>query len=49
MHLTTSSSTVLIKGADLKSYLESLAQGGEVKVTDFTQVKAEPKPAPSAA
>lgn len=49
VHLTASSSTVLIKGSELKSYLESLAQGGEVRVTDFTQVKAEPRaPAPAA-
>lgn len=50
VHLTASSSTVLIKGSELKSYLESLAQGGEVRVTDFTKVKAEPRaPAPAAA
>ena len=49
VHLTASSSTVLIKGSELKSYLESLSQGGEVRTTDFTQVKAEPKPAAGAA
>jgi prolyl-tRNA synthetase len=48
VHLTASSSTVLIKGGDLKSYLESLQQGGEVKIVDFDKVKAEPR-APAAA
>jgi len=45
VHLTSSSTTVLIKGGDLKSYLESLKEGGDVKVVDFEKVKAEPRPA----
>lgn len=49
VHLTASSTTVLIKGGDLKSYLESLKEGGDVKLVDFSQVKAEPKPAATAA
>jgi len=48
VHLTASSSTVLIKGGDLKAYLESLKEGGEVKIVDFTQVRAA-APAPAAA
>jgi hypothetical protein len=40
---------VLIKGGDLKSYLESLKEGGDVRVVDFEKVKAEPKPAASSA
>jgi len=49
VHLTASSTTVLIKGGDLKSYLESLKEGGDVKLVDFDKVKAEPKPAASSA
>ncbi|ORX33389.1 hypothetical protein BD324DRAFT_654183 [Kockovaella imperatae] len=47
VHLTSSSKTVLLKGTDLKSYLESLTSGGNVQVVDFAALKAA-APAPSA-
>ena len=44
VHLTSSSSTIVIKGKEIKTYLESL--GGEVKVVDFAELKAY-APAPA--
>jgi prolyl-tRNA synthetase len=48
VHLTSSSSTILLKGSDIKSYLESLYEGGQgVKVVDFKEIKASaPAPQP---
>ncbi|WVR05466.1 proline-tRNA ligase [Kwoniella sp. DSM 27419] len=48
-HLTASSTTVLLKGSDIKSYLDSLVQGDGVKVVDFAELKANaPAPEPRA-
>jgi prolyl-tRNA synthetase len=47
VHLTSSSSTILLKGTDIKLYLESLVGEGEgsgVKVVDFAEMAAA-KPA----
>lgn len=51
LHLTSSSSTVLLKGTEIKSYLESLTETPEgVRVVDFAELKAAaPAPAPKAA
>ncbi|WWD16234.1 proline-tRNA ligase [Kwoniella shandongensis] len=47
VHLTASSTTVLLKGSDIKSYLDSLLENGEgVKVVDFAELKAS-APAPA--
>lgn len=46
MHLTSSSSTILLKGTDIKLYLESLVGEGEgsgVKVVDFAELVGEKK------
>lgn len=45
VHMSASSSTVLLKGTEIKAYLESLKEGeGEgVKVVDFSEFKSEPK------
>ncbi|WVQ99040.1 proline-tRNA ligase [Kwoniella sp. CBS 9459] len=50
LHLTSSATTVLLKGSDIKSYFDSLVQGDGVKVVDFAELKASaPAPAPKAA
>lgn len=36
MHLTSSTSTILLKGVDIKKYLDSLV--GEVRVVDFGEL-----------
>lgn len=49
VHLTSSSKTIVLKGVDIKKYLESLVAGGEgeVKVIDFEELKKNaPAPAP---
>ncbi|KAK4689110.1 prolyl-tRNA synthetase, partial [Tremellales sp. Uapishka_1] len=50
LHLTASSSTILLKGTDIKSYLESIVSAAEgVKVVDFAELKnAAPEPVKSA-
>ena len=50
VHLTSSSSTVLLKGGDVQKYLESLNGEGEVRVIDFADMKAPeaPKKEPAA-
>ncbi|WVQ76515.1 proline-tRNA ligase [Cryptococcus sp. DSM 104548] len=45
LHLTTSATTVLIKGSDIKKYLDNIAGGEGVKVVDFAELKAS-APAP---
>jgi prolyl-tRNA synthetase len=47
VHLTASSSTILLKGSDIKAYLDSLVQGEGVKIVDFAELKSE-APAPAA-
>ncbi|EJT51495.1 proline-tRNA ligase [Trichosporon asahii var. asahii CBS 2479] len=48
LHLTTSASTVFLKGTDVKAYLESIAPSPEaVRVVDFAELKAN-APAPQA-
>ncbi|WVO14142.1 proline-tRNA ligase [Cryptococcus depauperatus] len=49
LHLTSSSTTVFLKGSDIKSYFDSLV-GGEAKIVNFKELKAsapiaEKKPA----
>jgi len=48
VHLTSSSSTILLKGVDIKSYLESLVSNKDgVKIVDFKEIKANaPAPPP---
>lgn len=48
VHLTRSSSTILLKGTDIKSYLESLVEAeGAVKIVDLAELQASvPAPAP---
>ena len=48
VHLTNSSSTILLKGVDIKSYLESLVANKDgVKVVDFKEIRANaPAPPP---
>lgn len=50
IHLTSSSSTIFLKGTDIKQYLESLVQGREgdgVQIVDFKEIKANaPAPPP---
>lgn len=50
LHLTSSASTVFLKGTELKAYLESLTATPEgVRVVDFAELKANaPAPAPRA-
>ncbi|WWC69131.1 proline-tRNA ligase [Kwoniella pini CBS 10737] len=52
LHLTSSSTTILLKGLDIKTYLESLIQGeGDkqiVKLVDFDELKANAPTAPPA-
>ncbi|WWC60772.1 proline-tRNA ligase [Kwoniella dejecticola CBS 10117] len=53
-HLTSSSSTILLKGSDIKTYLESLIEGeGDkqtVRLVDFAELKANaPAPPPAGA
>lgn len=48
MHLTASSSTILLKGSDIKAYLDSLVQGEGVKIVDFAELKSD-APVPAAA
>ena len=52
LHMSASSSTVLMKGTDIKVYLESLVSGesgsdatgaGAVKIVDFSELKSEPR------
>ncbi|ODN75029.1 bifunctional glutamate/proline-tRNA ligase [Cryptococcus amylolentus CBS 6039] len=45
LHLTTSATTVLIKGSEIKKYLDNVAGGEGVKVVDFAELKAA-APAP---
>ncbi|KGB79560.3 hypothetical protein CNBG_5398 [Cryptococcus deuterogattii R265] len=40
VHLTSSATTLLIKGSDIKAYLDSLVEGEGVKVVDFAELKA---------
>ncbi|WWC89706.1 proline-tRNA ligase [Kwoniella dendrophila CBS 6074] len=48
LHLTESSSTILLKGQDIKSYLNSLTPTNDgIKIVDFAELKAN-APAPSA-
>ncbi|ORY30023.1 putative proline-tRNA ligase [Naematelia encephala] len=46
LHLTSSSSTILLRGVDVKAYLESLVQGETgVRVVDFEELKSKaPEP-----
>ncbi|OWZ80070.1 proline-tRNA ligase [Cryptococcus neoformans Bt85] len=45
IHLTSSATTLLIKGSDIKAYLDNLVEGEGVKVIDFAELKAS-APAP---
>lgn len=48
VHLSKSSSTILLKGADIKQYLDSLVKKeGGVEVVDFAVLKAAQPPAPA--
>ncbi|WVQ78598.1 proline-tRNA ligase [Cryptococcus sp. DSM 104549] len=52
VHLTSSATTILLKGSDIKTYLDSLIQGDGVRVVDFAELQASapaPAPAPPAA
>lgn len=50
LHLTSSSSTVLLKGSEIKAYLESVTASPEaIRVVDFVELKASaPAAAPKA-
>ncbi len=47
VHLTSSSSTILLRGSDIKTYLESLVsgEGSGVRIVNFQELKSS-NPAP---
>lgn len=51
VHLTSSSSTIFLKGTDIKTYLESIvSEASGVRVVDFSELKsAAPAEKPAAA
>ncbi|KAL1411004.1 hypothetical protein Q8F55_001949 [Vanrija albida] len=50
LHLTSSATTVVLKGTEVKAYLESISSPEAVRVVDFVELKASaPAPAPKAA
>ncbi|WWD01051.1 proline-tRNA ligase [Kwoniella sp. B9012] len=47
LHLTSSNTTILLKGQDIKSYLDSISKDNAVRLVDFAELKAS-APAPTA-